>query len=635
MPVSTPGSTPDASRRRFVQGLAAGGTALALGGVPLAGRASAPRIGDFNTLAGTDFDLTIGETPVNFTGRVRPAVTINGTVPAPILRWKEGTTVTMRVHNALPPSSIHGHQTSIHWHGIILPANMDGVPGISFDGIDRGETFVYRFAVNQAGTYWYHSHSAFQEQAGMYGALIIDPAGPEPFSYQRDYVVLLTDWTDLDPARLFARLKKMADYDNLYKRTVGDFMRDAREKGLPATIEDRKMWGQMRMTPTDISDVNANTYTYLMNGTTGLGNWTGLFRHGEKVRLRFINGAAMTYFDVRIPGLKMTVVAADGLNVHAVTVDEFRIAVAETFDVIVEPSGQDAFTIFAQDSGRTGYVSGTLAVREGLRAPIPKLDPRPILTMRDMAMDHGAHGAHGGMAHGAGATTNTRDAGAHAGHGMPAGPHASHGVAANAHAGHGAVADAHAGHSMAGMDHAAMDGAGGMQSHPASERGNPLVDGQAMIPTSRLDDPGTGMGTDGRKALSYSMLRSLFADPDGREPGRTLEMHLTGHMEKFAWSFDGLKHSQSGPIRLNYGERMRITLVNDTMMSHPIHLHGMWSDLENDEGHFQVRKHTVDMQPGSKRSFRVRADALGRWAFHCHLLYHMESGMMREVQVHE
>ena len=600
---------PALSRRRFVQGLALGGAAAAFLPRSAWSQPSA-RVGDFNVLRGTDFDLTIGETPVNFTGRVRPGVTVNGGIPGPILRWKEGTTVELRVHNALPAGSVHGHQTSIHWHGIILPANMDGVPGISFNGIGRGETYRYRFDVEQAGTYWYHSHSAFQEQAGVYGALIIDPAGSEPFHYDRDYVVLLTDWTDLDPAALFARLKKMSDYDNLYKRTVADFMRDAQRQGLAATLEDRKMWGEMRMTPTDLSDVNANTYTYLMNGTTALGNWTGLFRSGEKVRLRIINGSAMTYFDVRIPGLKMTVVAADGLPVHPVTVDEFRIATAETFDVIVEPSGQDAFTIFAQDSGRTGYVSGTLAVREGLRAPVPPLDPRPILTMRDMAMDHGAHGGHAGMDHGA--ATNPADP--HAGHAMPA-------------AGHGAAAAGHEGHATPAM--------AGMQAHPASEHGNPLVESQAMTPTSRLDDPGNGMGTGGRKALSYSMLRSLFADPDGRAPGRTLEMHLTGHMEKFAWSFDGLKHSQTGPIRLKYGERMRITLVNDTMMSHPIHLHGMWSDLEDDDGQFLVRKHTIDMQPGSKRSYRVRADALGRWAFHCHLLYHMESGMMREVQVHE
>ena len=618
------------SRRRFVQGLALGGAAAAF--LPRSAWAqTAPRVGDFNVLAGTNFDLVIGESPVNFTGKVRPAITVNGSLPAPTLRWKEGTTVNLRVSNALPAGSIHGNQTSIHWHGIILPANMDGVPGLSFDGINRGEAYQYRFDLNQSGTYWYHSHSAFQEQAGLYGAIVVDAAGPEPFAYQRDYVVLLTDWTDLDPAHLMARLKKMADHDNLGKRTVGDFLRDAGKSGLASAVEDRKMWGQMRMTPTDISDVNGNTYTYLMNGTTGLGNWTGLFKSGEKVRLRFINGSAMSYFDIRIPGLKMTVVAADGQYVHPVTIDEFRIATAETFDVIVEPTGQDAFTIFAQDSGRTGYVSGTLAVREGLRAPIPRLDPRPILTMGDMGMaGHGGHGggSMAGMDHGSMGSPSAAPAAAGSKDAMAGMDHSQHDMSAMA-------AAAPASGSMAGMDHSAMSGMEGMQTHPATETDNPLVDNQAMTPTSRLSDPGNGMATDGRKALSYSMLRSLFKDPDGREPGRTLEMHLTGHMEKFAWSFDGVKHSQSGPIRLNYGERMRITLVNDTMMSHPIHLHGMWSDLEDDDGNFLVRKHTIDMQPGSKRSYRVRADAIGRWAYHCHLLYHMESGMMRDVEVRE
>jgi len=470
---------------------------------------------------------------------------------------------------------------------------MDGVPGLSFDGIGPGETWHYQFALRQSGTYWYHSHSGFQEQAGLYGALIIDPLQAEPFAYHRDYVVLLSDWTDMAPTALFARLKKMSDYDNYAKRTVGDFIRDARRDGLAAAVADRKMWGEMRMTPTDLSDVNANTYTYLMNGTTALGNWTGLFRSGEKIRLRFINGSAMSYFDVRIPGLKMTVVAADGQYVHPISVDEFRIAVAETFDVIVEPAGQDAFTIFAQDMGRTGYVSGTLAVREGLRAPLPALDPRPILSMADMGM--------GGMGHG----------------GMDMG--------------------AMSGMDHSGMDHGSMDmGAmADMQTHPTSEAGNPLVDMQTMAPVPKLDDPGIGLRDNGRRVLCYADLKSTFADPDGRDPGREIELHLTGHMEKFAWSFNGQKFIDAEPVRLRYGERMRITLVNDTMMTHPIHLHGVWSDLEDAHGNFQVRKHTIDMPPGSKRSYRVRADALGRWAYHCHLLYHMEAGMMREVRIEE
>ncbi|MGN7726540.1 copper resistance system multicopper oxidase [Luteimonas sp. 22616] len=601
------GALPKPSRRRFVLGLATGGAVAGLGLWPKASWSATPS-GRPVVLSGTQFDLAIGETPMNFTGRMRPAVTVNGSLPAPILRWREGDTVTLRVANHLPHGSIHGHDTSIHWHGILLPANMDGVPGLSFGGIPRGDVYQYRFHVGQGGTYWYHSHSGFQEQAGLYGAIIIDPLEPEPFSYDRDYVVLLSDWTDLDPAALFARLKKMSDYDNTYKRTVGDFLRDAKAKGLAATVDDRKLWGEMRMTPTDLSDVNANTYTYLMNGTTALGNWTGLFRSGEKVRLRFINGSSMTHFDVRIPGLKMTVVAADGQYVHPVSVDEFRIATAETFDVIVEPSGQDVFTIFAQDMGRTGYVSGSLAVREGLRGPVPELGPRPLLTMDDMG--HGGMGhdgmGHDGMDHSGGHAAETTTQGAMSG--MD-----------------------HSGHDMAGMDH----GGQAMQAHPASEAGNPLIDMQTMAPVPKLDDPGIGLRDNGRRVLTYADLKSTFADPDGRDPGREVELHLTGHMEKFAWSFNGQKFSDAEPLRLTYGERMRIVLVNDTMMTHPIHLHGMWSDLEDEHGNFHVRKHTIDMPPGSRRSYRVRADALGRWAYHCHLLYHMEAGMMREVRVEE
>jgi len=610
------------SRRQFVQGLAAGGAVLGLGLWPKQSWALRSP-GQLEVLAGTQFDLSVGETAVNYTGKTRPAITVNGSVPAPILRWREGTRVQLRVRNDLPPGSIHGDSTSIHWHGILLPANMDGVPGLSFDGIGRGESYLYEFDVRQGGTYWYHSHSGFQEQGGMYGPLIIDPIAPEPFSYDRDYVVFLSDWTDMDPARLFARLKKLSDYDNYYQRTVGDFFRDVSNDGLRATLSDRAAWGgRMRMTPTDLSDVNAHTYTYLMNGTTSLGNWTGLFRSGEKIRLRFINGSAMSYFDVRIPGLKMTVVEVDGQYVHPLTVDEIRIATAETFDVIVEPTGQDAFTIFAQDSARTGYVSGTLAVREGLRAPVPAVDPRPLLTMADMG--HGGHAVHSGH----GATPAAADP--HAGHGAtPASdPHAGHGAAAAAdpHAGHGASAAAMQGAPAGGMQ---------MQAHPASETGNPLVDMQTMTPAPRLSDPGIGLRGNGRKVATYADLKSLFPDPDGREPGRTVELHLTGHMERFAWSFDGIKFADAEPLRLNYGERMRIVLVNDTMMAHPIHLHGLWSDLEDEQGNFHLRKHTVDMPPGTKRSYRVRADALGRWAYHCHLFFHMESGMFREVRVEE
>jgi CopA family copper-resistance protein len=590
------------SRRTFVKGLAAGGAAVALGmwrtpAWAQGGRTSLP------TLAGSDFDLRIGETPMNVTGSPKIAFAVNGSVPAPLLRWKEGDTVTLRVANTLDEDA------SIHWHGILLPANMDGVPGLSFHGIRSGQTYVYRFKVRQGGTYWYHSHSGFQEQRGLYGPLVIEPLEPEPFAYDREHVVMLTDWTDESPERVFAKLKKRSDYYNFHQRDMGDFARDVRTHGLRATLADRRMWGEMRMQPTDLADVSGYTYTYLMNGMAPAGNWTGVFNPGERVRLRFINGSAMSYFDVRIPGLRMTVVAADGQYVHPVSVDEFRIATAETYDVIVEPSGSEAFTIFAQSNDRTGFAAGTLAVREGLHAPVPGLDPRAMLSMGDLG--------HGGMDHGAMGTAE---------------PSTPTPAADDPHAGHAARQEPRAPGSHAGHDMSSMRP---VQQHPASEQGNPLVDMQTMTPASRLDDPGIGLRDNGRRVLTYADLRSVFDDPDGREPGRTIELHLTGHMERFAWSFNGVKFSDAEPLRLTYGERLRIVLVNDTMMTHPIHLHGMWSDVEDDHGEFHVRKHTVDMPPGTKRSYRVTADALGRWAYHCHLLFHMEAGMFREVRVEE
>ncbi|VVP21023.1 Copper resistance protein A [Pseudomonas fluorescens] len=560
------------SRRTFVKGLAAGGL---LGGLGLwrtpVWAVTSP--GEPQVLAGTEFDLFIGETPINITGNPRNAMTINGGIPGPLLRWREGDTVTLRVKNRLKEN------TSIHWHGILLPANMDGVPGLSFHGIEPGGMYVYTFQLRQNGTYWYHSHSGLQEQSGVYGPLVIDAKEPEPFQYDRDYVVMLTDWTDEDPASLMNTLKKQSDYYNYNKRTVGDFIHDVSEKGWASTVTDRKMWAEMKMNPTDLADVSGATYTFLMNGQAPDSNWTGVFGPGEKLRLRFINGSAMTYFDVRIPGLKMMVVAADGQHVKPVSVDEFRIAVAETFDVIVEPT-EAAYTLFAQSMDRTGFARGTLAAKAGLSAQVPPLDRRPLVTMDDMGM--------GGMDHG----------------------------------------------SMAGMDHSAM-AMPGMQSHPETEKDNPLVDMQAMTTAPKLDDPGLGLRNNGRRVLTYSDLRSTFEDPDGRDPSRTIELHLTGHMEKFAWSFNGVKFSDAEPVRLKYGERVRVVLVNDTMMTHPIHLHGMWSDLEDENGQFMVRKHTIDMPPGSRRSYRVTADALGRWAYHCHLLYHMEMGMFREVRVEE
>jgi CopA family copper-resistance protein len=498
---------------------------------------------------------------------------------------REGDEVSLQVDNHLPVLS------AIHWHGLVLPAAMDGVPGMSFHGIAPGGRHDYRFRLRQNGTYWYHAHAGYQEQTGLYGALIIEPRDPEPFAYEREHVILLSDWSDLAPERILSLLKKQSSYFNHQQRTVADLARDLREQGLRATLADRKQWGAMRMTPTDRADVSAATYTYLVNGTTPAGNWTGLFAPGERLRLRFINAAAMTYFDVRIPGLRMTVVAADGQYVQPVTVDEFRIATAETLDVIVTPDGAAAYTVFAQSMDRSGYARATLASAPGLAARVPPVDRPVMLTMADMG--------HGGMDHGA-------------------------------------------------MDHSKMDHAAmaqmAMPQHPPSEQGNAGVDMQTMNPAPRLVDPGIGLRSEqlaavrgdhqaSHKVLALADLRSRFADPDGREPERTIELHLTGHMDRYEFSFDGVKFANAPPIRLAYGERLRIVLVNDTMMEHPIHLHGLWSDVEDEAGAFQVRKHTLSVPPGTRRSFRVTADALGRWAFHCHLVYHMGTGMFREVQV--
>jgi CopA family copper-resistance protein len=586
------------SRRQFVTGLAAGGVVTGVSACSILHAGDAPTAPHHPaTLNGPDFQLEIGRKQVNFTGKSVAATVVNGSLPAPLLRMSEGDTVTMRVHNSLQ------HLSAIHWHGLLVPANMDGVPGLSFDGIAPGESFLYRFKARQNGTYWYHAHAFFQEQSGLYGPLLIDAREPEPFSYERDHVVMLSDWSDMLPERIFSVLKKQADYFNLDQRTFADLVRDVGEQGLKAALAERRMWGRMRMNPADLADVSGHAYTFLMNGNGPAANWTGLFSRGERVRLRFINGSAMSIFDVRIPGLQMTVVAADGQYVHPVTVDEFRIATAETLDVIVTPAADEAYTIFAQSKDRTGYARGTLAPRAGMQAAVPPLDERAVLTMADVGMSGMA-----GMDHG---TTD-----------------------------HGTMDHS----TMAGMDHGAMDSGSGMVEHPASERGNPAVDMQAMSATPRLDDPGIGLRdeqlktlrpghVEGHAVLALADLRSLFDDPDGREPGRTVELHLTGHMERYIFSFDGVKFPDAKPLEFVHGERLRIVLVNDTMMEHPVHLHGMWSDVEDEDRGFQVRKHTLSIPPGTSRSYRVTADAPGRWAYHCHLLYHMEAGMFREVHV--
>ena len=548
-------------RRRFVQGLAGGalllahsrGRALAAGSTPA-------------ELVGPDFHLTIDELPVNYTGAARRAVAVNGQVPAPLLRMRQGDTVTIRVTNNLREA------TSIHWHGFILPADMDGVPGLSFDGIAPGTTFTYRFKVNQSGTYWYHSHSRFQEQTGLYGPIIVERRGGERHGADREHTLLLSDWTDHDPEHVYSTLKRQSDYYNFGKRTFSDFLADARKQGLSAAAADRRMWGAMRMNPTDLADVTGYAYTYLLNGATPAANWTGLFTPGERVRLRLINGSSMSFFDVRIPGLKLTVVATDGQDVEPVTVDELRIGTAEVYDVIVTP-GDAAYTLFAQSMDRSGYARGTLAPRAGMTADVPTMDTRALLTISDMGMQH------------------------------------------------------------AGMDHSKMDHSAMPKVVHAPAETGPIVDMRADMPNTRLDDPGVGLRNNGRRVLTYADLATLGGPIDRRVAAREIELHLTGHMERYIWSFNGQKFSDAEPLRFAHNERLRIALVNDTMMTHPIHLHGMWSEITDASGKFVARKHTVTVQPGQRLTCEVTADALGSWAYHCHLLYHMEAGMFREVVV--
>jgi CopA family copper-resistance protein len=602
-------AVPHPPRRRFVQGLVAGGVLASLPsfvGTALAavgqGSATAAPV-----LSGESIDLVIAETAVNFTGTPRMATTINGSIPAPTLRLREGDAVTIRVTNRLPVA------TSIHWHGIILPYQMDGVPGISFAGIAPGETFTYRFRIEQSGTYWYHSHSGMQEITGMYGTIIIEPRDGETIRADRDFVVQLSDWTDQDPMQVFAKLKTQSDYYNYHQPTAVQFFRDASREGLQAAISKRQMWNEMRMSPTDLADLSAATLTYLMNGTTPAGNWTGLFRPGERLRLRFVNGAGNSFYDVRIPGLKMTVVQADGVDIEPVSVDEFRFGPGETYDVIVEPK-DEAYTIFAQSMDRSGYARGTLAVRDGLSPAVPELDAVEWLSMSDMmgAMGGGmASGSMAGMDHGAMAGMAGMD------HGKMAGMN------------HGAMAMDHSKH---GMPMGGLATASQIVRHARTEYG-PSTDMRVDMPRTNLDDPGVGLRNNGRKVLTLADLSTIGGPMDPRGAEREIELHLTGNMERYAWSVDGLEFGQSTPVHFNYGERLRVILHNDTMMTHPMHLHGMWSELESPDGQFQARRHTIPVQPAQRLSFLVTADALGRWAWHCHLLFHMDAGMFREVVV--
>lgn len=575
----------------LLAGLAGIGPAFAQGPA-----AAAPGV---TSVSGSPIDLVIEKVALQVGGRVGRAVAMNRMVPGPVIRLREGDDAVLRVTNRLSEIS------SIHWHGLILPPGMDGVPGVSFAGIRPSETFVYQFPLRQSGTYWCHSHSGGQELLGLYAPLIVDPIRPEPFRYDRDHVVMLSDWSFEQPEQILARLKKQAGYYNYQKRTVGEFFRDAGRDGLGSAIGARMEWGQMLMDPTDFADVTRATYTYLMNGLPPATNWTGLFQPGEAVRLRFIDAGAMTIFDVRIPDLRMTVVQVDGQNVRPVEVDELRISPGETYDVIVRP-GNRAYTVFAETSDRSGHARGTLAPQLGMNAAVPSRRPRPLRTMADMGM--GMTGmAMGGAAKEVGAPMVAAGAGGQNGMAMP------------------------------GMGSGAVPGPGLPGSPPMTHGPDTHGVGSssvAMVARSRLDEPGDGLGNDGWRVLTYADLRSVVPQADRREPARAIELHLTGNMERYSWSFDGKKYSEApAPIRFRYGERLRLVLVNDTMMEHPIHLHGMWMELENGGGPNQPRLHTVLVKPGERLTVAITADAPGRWAMHCHLLLHMEMGMFRVVEV--
>jgi CopA family copper-resistance protein len=625
-------------RRRFIEGIAAAGAVAAFG---------LPTLGDSLStqpavLTGDRFDLVIDPLPVNFTGRRVMAAAVNGSTPGPTLRWREGDTVTIAVTNRLPTP------TSIHWHGMRIPAEMDGVPGLSYAGIAPGKTFVYRFPVLQNGTYWYHSHSGFQEQLGLWGALVIESRDKDSIAYDRDYVVLLSDWSDTNPETLYSNLKKQSDYYNFHRRTAGTFIEDVKSKGLRSTVRNRLMLGRMDMSPTDIADVTSATYTYLMNGNPPDANWTALFTPGERVRLRFINASAMTLFDVRIPGLPMTVVQADGNYVQPVTVDEMRLGVAETYDVIVQPQEDQAYTIFSQPESRGSYARGTLAPRMGMSAAIPPMDPFPLRTMADMGM--------GGMAQMKGMKMSGMSSDQMPGmQDMQMPGMSDKSTPEMNYMDMPEMKDM----DMSGMSDGALDPLAGKTPFPQPGihttrlmpppsqmisptqtregevplRFGPEVASVPMNTSPRLHDPGDGLNGNGRRVLTYADLRALYKGVDGRPPTREIILHLTGNMVRFIWGFDAYKFSQAEPIHLKLGERVRFVLINDTMMEHPIHLHGLWSELENGSGEFSPYKHTLLVKPAERVSYLISADTPGRWAFHCHLLYHMAAGMFRTVVV--
>ena len=533
----------------------------------------------FGELSGEVIDLTVGSGHRIVEGRRGPGIAVNGSVPGPLIRLREGQNVRLNVTNNL------GLDTSIHWHGLLVPFHMDGVPGISFPGIRPGHTFAYEFPIRQSGTYWYHSHSGLQEQSGHYGPLIIDPAGAEPVPYDRDYILLLSDFTVLDPHFIMSRLRTGEGYFNRQLSAWTD--------NYPMSGEERRMWAEMRMPATDIMDIGAPTYTFLANGRGPTEGLEYLFRSGERIRLRVINGSAQSFFNVRIPGLPMTVIAADGQNVRPVEIDEFQIGTAETYDVIVTPGDAEAYAIVAESMDRSGMALAMLASRSRARAAVPPLRDPPLLTMADMGMNHGPV-----------------DDGGHAGHGEGAKAAASHGM-----------------DGMSMRDMALL---------PPDVAIGPGVDMVSMAPVDKMGDPGLGLRDVPHRTLNYRMLGALEPNVDSREPSRLLELHLTGNMERYMWSFDGRMYSAVSdvPIRFAWNERVRVKLVNNTMMAHPIHLHGMFFELVNGQSAaHQPRKNVVIVQPGASAQFDLTANEPGDWAFHCHLMYHMHGGMMQTVTV--
>ena len=595
-------------RRSLIRSAANGALMLGASGLlPAWARSASDGNLGLAQLTGRNFDLSVGAFPVRIGGRAGRAVGVNGTIPAPLIRFREGEEIALNVTNTLDVD------TSIHWHGLLVPFYMDGVPGVSFPGIRPGETFQYKFAVPQNGTYWYHSHSGLQEQAGHYGPIIIEPKGADPVAYDREYVLVLSDWSFTDPDRIFAKLKKVSHSFNFQERTFPDFIKDASEDGLRAAFRQRSMWAEMRMSPRDIADVTGAAYQYLINGHATADNWNGVFKTGERVRLRIINASAMTIFNIRIPGLPMTVVQADGLNVEPIETDEFQMGVAETYDVVITPKEERAYAFVAESVDRSGQAVATFGPQPGMRAEAPALREVPTLTMVDMGM--GSHTGHGG------ATADDMDHGA---------------------MGHGASAVA-----AVETDHGTHGGGSHTMVATAPRRG-PGIDMIAMAPISRLSEPGAGLADVEHRTLRYAQLRSLEPSPDTRPPGREIELHLTGNMERYMWSFDGVKFSEiDKPIVFNEGERVRLTMINNTMMAHPIHLHGMFFDLvipaadagvhdhhrKRPAAKYAPRKHTVIVKPGEKLSVDVTAEHVGDWAFHCHMLYHMMAGMMQIVSV--